>query len=154
MNSNKFTATALVAAAALLGASGSFAYGTSNDAAAQNGAPTAAIALNPNGDVLTQPAFNSAQSRADVSRGAAQARQQALPAVAANPNGPAVVAQPAFTSEQSRAEVRREVAAQREVLPAIASNPNGDDALLQQAATARPDNQRAALGAVERDDRS
>ena len=153
MNSKKFATTAVVAAAALLGASGSFAYGTSNDIAAQNGAPPAAIALNPNGDVLTQSVFRSEQSRSDVSRGAAQSRQQALPAVAANPNGPTVVAQPTFRSEQSRAEVRQDVAQNREVLPAIASNPNGDDALLQ-AATARSDNRRTALGAAERDDRS
>ena len=121
-------ASALIVAAAALGASSSFAFGTSNDNGVWSAGNASAVALNPNGDTVTQPAFHSTESRGQVSNSVAQNR--AVPtAVAANPQGPAVVLQPGFRAEQSRAAVRQEVARERTVLPAVALNPNGDDAL-------------------------
>ena len=142
-------ATALVIAAAALGAgSSSFAFGTSNDNGvwSGNGAQTA-VALNPNGDNPTQPAFHSVESRTQVSNGAAQNRA-VLSAVATNPQGPTLVAQPTFRPEQTRAAVRQEVAQNRQVLVAVTTNPNGDDALPLSVAESRvnhPQQQRAAL---------
>ncbi len=127
--------TALIIAAAAMGASSSFAFGTSHDNGAW-AASASAVALNPNGDVVTQPAFRSTASRGQVSNSVAQNRA-VLTAVAANPQGPAVVDQPGFRAEQTRAAVRQEVAQGRVVLPAVALNPNGDDALPSSVAQRR-----------------
>ncbi len=121
-------ASAIVIASAALGASSSFAFGTSHDNGVWSAGNASAIALNPNGDTVTQPAFHEAESRGQVSNSVAQNRA-VLTAVAVNPQGPAVVQQPVFQAQQTRAAVRREVAQTRTVLPAVALNPNGDDAL-------------------------
>ncbi len=121
-------ASALVIAAAALGASSSFAFGTSNDNGVWSAGQGSAIALNPNGDTVTQPAFRSTASRGQVSNGVVQSRA-VLTAVAVNPQGPAVIEQLGFHAEQSRAAVAQNVARERTVLSAVALNPNGDDAL-------------------------
>ncbi len=138
-------ATAFVIAA--LGAgTNSFAFGTSHDHGAWsgNGAQTA-VSLNPNGDTVTQPAFQTATRRAQVSSGVAQGRA-VLSAVATNPQGPTVVAQPTFRTEQTRAAVRQDVAQSRRTMAAIATNPNGDDALPQSVAQRRVTAQHAPAG--------
>ncbi len=121
-------ASALVIAAAALGASSSFAFGTSNDNGVWSAGHGSPVALNPNGDTVTQPAFQSTASRGQVSNLVAQNRA-VLTAVAVNPQGPTVVEQPGFRAEQSRAAVAQSVARDRTVLSAVALNPNGDDAL-------------------------
>lgn len=137
-------ATALVIAAAALGAgTNSFAFGTSHDNGVWNGGGAqTAIALNPNGDTVTQPAFQTATSRAQVGRDVAQGRAL-LSAVATNPQGPTVVAQPTFRTEQTRAAMRQDVAQNRRTMAAIATNPNGDDALPQSVAQRRVTAQQA-----------
>ena len=123
----KFASTLVIAAAAL-GASSSFAFGTSNDNGAWSAGNGSPVALNPTGDTVTQPAFQSIASRGQVSSGVAQNRA-VLTAVAINPQGPTVVEQSGFRAEQSRAAVAQSVARDRTVLSAVALNPNGDDAL-------------------------
>ena len=130
-------ATALIVAASAFGATSSFAYGTTNDNGVWSAGQGSAVALNPNGDVVTSPMFQPRASRSEIGSAVA-AQNRAVPvAVAVNPQGPTVVAQPSFRAEQSRAQVRRDVAQGREVVPAIALNPNGDDALPRSVAQRR-----------------
>ncbi len=119
MNTKLATAMA-IAATALGAASSSLAYDTSS-------APTP-IAVNPDGDTMTQQAFQSTMSRSQVGNGLAQIR--AVPtAFVINPEGLMVVEQPAFQAERSRAAVQQDVVRSRRVTFVILAIPDGDDAL-------------------------
>ncbi|MEP6559088.1 MAG: hypothetical protein ABJB17_11465 [Burkholderiales bacterium] len=99
-------ATTLVIAAAALGTSSSFAYGTSNDNGTWSPGNGSAVAMNPDGDAAPQGAFQSGESRGQVSSRLAQNRTVPI-AVADCPDGPALVEYRDFRSGQTPAAVRQ-----------------------------------------------
>ncbi len=118
-------ATTLVIAAAALGTSSSFAYGTSNDNGAWSPGNGSAVAMNPDGDAAPQGAFQSGESRGQVSSRLAQNRTVPI-AVADCPDGPALVEYRDFRSGQTPAAVRQIAAQDRALLSAVTWPPTDE----------------------------